>query len=101
MNADGSGKRRLTRNPAIYPTWSPDGRKIAFYTGAAAAEIFVMNADGSGKRLLTRNGVASLRSGRPTGGRSPSRAATTDVYAMNADGSGRRNLARRPVDYGG
>ena len=54
MNADGSGQRRLTRNPweDITPTWSPDGRKIAFSGGTG---IFVMNADGSGKRLLTRN----------------------------------------------
>ena len=32
MNADGSGQRSLTRNPAsdTDPAWSPDGRKIAF-----------------------------------------------------------------------
>jgi dipeptidyl aminopeptidase/acylaminoacyl peptidase len=30
MNADGSGKRRLTTRPASGPAWSPDGRWIAF-----------------------------------------------------------------------
>ena len=32
MNADGSGQRRLTRNPARDggPLWSPDGRQIVF-----------------------------------------------------------------------
>ena len=32
MNADGSGQRRLTRNPArdMDPVWSPDGRRIVF-----------------------------------------------------------------------
>ena len=38
--------------PKFNPTWSPDGRKIAF---GAGGEIYVMNADGSGKRRLTRN----------------------------------------------
>ena len=38
MNADGSGQRNLTRNPACDggPVWSPDGRKIAFLTTATA-----------------------------------------------------------------
>ena len=57
MNADGSGERRLTpagaRNRA--PSWSPDGRKIAFVsTRDGNQEIYVMNADGSGQQNLTR-----------------------------------------------
>jgi Tol biopolymer transport system component len=30
MKADGSGKRRITTRPAAGPSWSPDGRFIAF-----------------------------------------------------------------------
>ena len=32
MKADGSGVTRLTDNPArdFFPTWSPDGSRIAF-----------------------------------------------------------------------
>ncbi len=57
MNADGSGKRNLTRNPAndSSPSWSPDGRRIAFVSNRdGRPEAYVMNADGSGQRSLVQ-----------------------------------------------
>jgi TolB protein len=56
MNADGSGKRNLTRHPAQdgRSSWSPDGRRIAFISDRdGRLEAHVMNADGSGQRSLT------------------------------------------------
>jgi TolB protein len=58
MNADGTGQRNLTRNPAFDadPTWSPDARKIAFASNRDGKYgVYVMNADGSGQRRVAQH----------------------------------------------
>ena len=58
MNADGSGQTRLTDHLAedTSPSWSPDGRHIAFQSWRdGESEVYVMNADGSGQARLTDN----------------------------------------------
>jgi Tol biopolymer transport system component len=59
MNADGSGRVRLTFRSATReenPDWSPDGTQIAFYSERFGnAEIVVMNADGSLQRRVTHD----------------------------------------------
>jgi len=58
-NADGSEERILTNNAAFdgWPTWSPDGRFIAFSSNrlgpANHGEIFVVTPDGSGARQIS------------------------------------------------
>jgi len=58
INPDGSGLQQLTtagRNEE--PTWSPDGRHIAFTsTRTGQRDVFVMHADGSEQKRLTNNG---------------------------------------------
>ena len=105
MNADGSGQRRLTRNPAhdFAPAWSPDGRRIAFVRdrgrGDAKAEVYVMNADGSGQWRLTRDAARQplLVAGRAEDRLHAQAQGGGQVYVMNADGSEQRNLTRGPV----
>jgi len=58
VNADGSGLRRLTTNPAndFDPAWSPDGRKVAFRSERDGNnEVYVMNADGSRQHDVSRH----------------------------------------------
>lgn len=64
MNADGSGLRRLTTNGRdAYPTWSPNGAKVAFVRPVGAAwRVFVMPAAG-GKATKLRQ---SPPAGRPS-----------------------------------
>lgn len=59
INADGSGRKKITKNSAIpkahFPDWSPDGTLIAF--GSVRNDsyhIWVMKPDGSAVRRLTR-----------------------------------------------
>jgi Tol biopolymer transport system component len=108
MNADGSGKRRLTHLVEAIgegePAWSPDGRKIAFQSEVAylpnvGGEVFVMNADGSGRRNLTRNPAHEYGHAWAPDGRkilfASDRDGKVDLYVMNADGSEKRKLTRR------
>ncbi len=59
MKANGTEHTNLTYNPAIdgSPTWSPDGKKIAFSSSRAGdneGDIFVMQADGKKVEQLTK-----------------------------------------------
>jgi Tol biopolymer transport system component len=58
MNADGSERRRLpsASDENLEPTWSPDGRSVAFTCALPRPEICVISVDGRGFRRLTATG---------------------------------------------
>jgi Tol biopolymer transport system component len=67
MNADGTNQVRITNNAVVddFPTWSPDGTKIAFVSESPSGgyAIYRMNADGTNKAEITPiNYEASLAS---------------------------------------
>ena len=96
VNADGSGLRKLTPIAWAQPSWSSDGRKLAFVGPVGGrGSVSVMSVDGSAPRLLARNAAAPAWS--PDGRRIAFMRVSPvgwDVYVMNTDGSGQRRLAR-------
>jgi eukaryotic-like serine/threonine-protein kinase len=58
VRSDGTGLRKLTDDPARDrgPSWSPDGKRIAFYSNRDGGkyEIFAIEPDGSGLTQLTK-----------------------------------------------
>jgi len=69
-NLDGSGVARLTFDPGVddCPTWSPDGKHIAFISRRTGfSEIHVMNANGSNVVQRTFNSDCDCPSWSPDG----------------------------------
>jgi hypothetical protein len=105
MNADGSEQVNYTGSPAtldLYPTWSPDGTRIAFTSNREDDnyEIYTMQADGSGITRLTNNDVDDTW---PTWSPDGQRIAFTrvrdgsfEVYTMQIDGAEQTNVSDHP-----
>jgi Tol biopolymer transport system component len=94
----GSGRRRLTRDLFIdsYPTWSPDGRSIAFTGNLGRTVIDIINADGTQRRRLTRrSGDDGLPAWSPDGRTiALDNNTTREIDLTNIDGS-RQPLTHR------
>src|SRR5690606_22864880 len=84
--------------PDEYPSWSPDGQKLAFYSDTNGnRDIFVINSDGTGRqRLTTADGPDEDPDWSPDGERivfhSSRDCADTALYTIEADGSEQKRL---------
>ena len=99
MNADGSGLKRITREPTLdrMPSWSPDGTKIAFMKDEGAiqepetGDIYTVRVDGAGLRQLTDDGLDEYPAWSPEGKTvafSRLTEANGRIYSVNAKGGG-------------
>ena len=110
MDANGGNQRRLTNHPNYdeAPSWSPDGRSIAFDSareGVGEYEVYVMDANGENQSRLTRTpGVGKNNLNpvwSPDGGSivfASTRDGNPEIYVMDVDGSNQRRLTYHP-DY--
>ena len=103
---DGGAVTAITDN-AVFdssPSWSPDGRRIAFERGPEGDDpgndVWSMAADGTDQRQLTTSaGLDEGPAWSPGGSRiafTSTRAGSSDIWTMAADGTDQRPLTAAP-----
>ena len=103
MDTDGKNQRKLTNHPEDEddPSWSPDGKQIAFERDW---EIYVIDADGGNQLNLTNNPAEDFHtSWSPSGKRiafASDRDGNGEIYVMDTDGQNPQRLTDNPaVDH--
>lgn len=108
VNADGSGRRKLTNvaaesGNAQWPVWSPDGHQLAIQVNRPqehSAVIWILDASTGAARKVAAHDQPYLDetpSWFPDGKRiafQSNRTAKMEVWVMNTDGSGVRQITR-------
>jgi len=98
INTDGTGLTeisKLTGAAEGAPSWSADGRHIAFMRAFTSGGIWYVNPDGSSPVQVTTNSVDAYPAWSPDGSRiafTSTRDGPGDLYVVNADGSNLQRL---------
>ena len=100
MNADGSAQRRIPHTDGgEYPSWSPDGKRIAFNSNLSGDHLmYIVDVDGSRVVDLSKVGEGWQVDWSPDGrsilftSHRDHQDNYTDIYVMRPDGSGVRRL---------
>ena len=107
MNANGTEMVRLTNDPGKdgFPTWSPDGSRIAFQSDQDGNfEVYVMDADGSNLVRLTDDPAGDGFPDWSPDGSSIAFASDRDgnfeIYVMDADGGNPIRITSDPAANG-
>jgi len=113
MDKEGKNLRQLTDHPSDdrHPTWSPDGKQIAFISnrdGGKASVIYVMDTVGNNLRRLTNDVKFTWIDSpdwSPDGKQivftsmvinKDAKKKSSEIYVINVDGKNPRQVAKNP-----
>jgi len=122
MNADGSAQTNLSRSPDSYdagPDWSPDGRYLAYFSGAQRpqsdeyqpsgspyrywnADLFILDMKTGARTRVTDSDMDDVYPSWSPDGQmlafTSSRAGNNELYVVNIDGSDLRRITNNTFD---
>ena len=100
-DADGQNIRNAlnSADPIISPSWSPDGKKVAYVSFEDRKPVIYVHELATGKRVMLSNqkGNNSAPAWTPDGKQlaiSLSKDGNTQIYGINSDGTGLHRLSR-------
>ena len=104
MDGDGENQVRLTDDPAndSNPSWSPDGKRIAFvtYRDGGMPRIYIMDSDGQNPTRITKGRLDLAWS--PDGVKiafTHGKGEDIDIYVMDTDGGNQKQLTQIGWNY--
>jgi Tol biopolymer transport system component len=93
MNADGSGQTVLIGPVSNFPSWSPNGRRIAYVAldSSSAPQVFIASSDGSGATQFTTGSGSTTPDWSPDGQKivfMSNTASKSAIFSANVNGTG-------------